>query len=225
MSDDIIYSTTAWQTNAQMIADVHRLGYLKDEDKVLDPTFGLGAWWRVWRPEQLVVQNWHDEGPMSAYAATLIADEPIPEAWDAGWDFRHMWYRDQCFDAVAFDPPYVSVGGRSTSGINGMHAAYGMDGAPLTPQGVQDDINAGLVECFRVVKKCGIVLVKCQSYVTSGKLYPGTFNTWMWAVHHTGFQLVDHLTHVSGPRPQPDRPQQHARRNSSDLLVLRRPRR
>ena len=50
---------------------------------------------------------------------------------------------DETFDAVAFDPPYVSVGGRSTSGINGMHAAYGMDGAPLTPQGVQDDINAG----------------------------------------------------------------------------------
>ena len=47
------------------------------------------------------------------------------------WDFRGMWYRDEVFDAVAFDPPYVSVGGRSTSGINGMHAAYGMDGAFL----------------------------------------------------------------------------------------------
>ena len=107
-----------------------------------------------------------------------------------------------------------------------MHAAYGMDGAPLTPQGVQDDINAGLDECYRVVKKGGIVLVKCQNYVTSGKLWPGTFLTWEFAGNCVGFQLVDHLTHVSGPRPQPEgRPQQHARRNSSDLLVLRRPKR
>jgi len=137
-----------------------------------------------------------------------------------------MDYEDQTFDAVVLDPPYVSVGGRSTSGINGMHAAYGMDGAPLTPQGVQDDINAGLVECFRVVKKGGIVLVKCQSYVTSGKLWPGTFLTWEFA-GKCGFQLVDHLVHVAGPRPQPEGrgPQKHARRNSSDLLVLRRPKR
>ena len=136
-----------------------------------------------------------------------------------------MWYDDERFDAVAFDPPYVCVGGRETTTIQGMHDAYGMGDAPTTPQGVQDDINAGLVECFRVVKKGGIVLVKVQSYITSGKLWPGTFLTWEFASNHCGFQLVDHLTHVSGPRPQPDRPQKHARRNNSDLLVLRRPKR
>ena len=141
------------------------------------------------------------------------------------WDFRDMWFVDEFFDAVTFDPPYVSVGGRSTSGINGMHAAYGMDGAPLTPQGVQDDIDAGLAECFRVVEKGGIVLVKVQSYISSGKLWPGTFLTYNAAIG-IGFKLEDHLCHISGARPQPTgRPQQHARRNQSDLLILRRPRR
>ena len=202
MSNELIYATMAWATNAQMIADVHRLGYLKDTDHVLDPTYGEGAWWRVWRP------------------TFLTARVKTPN-----WDFRQMDFDDETFDAVAFDPPYVSVGGRATSGLNGMHAAYGMDGTPLTPEGVQRDIHKGLDECYRVVKKGGIVLVKCQSYVTSGKLWPGVFYTWSYAVDCCGFQLVDHLTHVSGPRPQPDRPQQHARRNSSDLLVLRRPKR
>ena len=136
-----------------------------------------------------------------------------------------MWYDDERFDAVAFDPPYVCVGGRETTTIRGMHDAYGMGDTPTTPQGVQDDINAGLVECFRVVKKGGIVLVKVQSYITSGKLWPGTFLTWRWA-EEVGFDLVDHLNHISGARPQPaGRRQVHARRNQSDLLVLRRPRR
>lgn len=217
MNDDLVYSTMAWPTNAQMIADVARLGYLKDTDVILDPTYGKGAWWRVWHPDleaggRVVGHQWHQR---------------ILSCGVETWDFRGMWYRDEVFDAVAFDPPYVSVGGRSTSGINGMHAAYGMDGAPLTPQGVQDDINAGLEECWRVVRKGGIVLVKCQSYVSSGKLWPGLFHTFNHATQSCGFQVVDHLTHVAGPRPQPEGrgPQKHARRNSSDLLVLRRPKR
>ena len=231
MSEDTIYSTQAWPTNAAMIADVHRLGYLKDTDVILDPTYGKGAWWRVWAPgdgrrdPMTSMPN-----PGTGWVEGMTQDL---KTWDSErqemrtWDFRDMWFVGEFFDAVAFDPPYVSVGGRSTSGINGMHAAYGMDGAPLTPQGVQDDINAGLEECWRVVRKGGIVLVKCQSYVSSGKLWPGLFHTFNHATQSCGFQVVDHLTHVAGPRPQPEGrgPQKHARRNSSDLLVLRRPKR
>ena len=214
MTDDIIYSATAWVTNAQMIQDVHRLGYLKDEDRILDPTYGRGTWWRLWRPEIL-------------WGMTLDMDDPWKAKEghpDPRWDFRCMGSPDEEFDAVAFDPPYVCVGGRETTTIQGMHDAYGMGNAPTTPEGVQHDINAGLVECKRVVKKGGIVLVKCQSYVTSGKLFPGTFLTWQFATE-IGFQLVDHLCHISGARPQPaGRRQVHARRNQSDLLILRRPR-
>lgn len=210
MSEDLVYSATAWDTNAQLIADCARLGYLKPSDVILDPTYGNGTWWRVWTC---------DGG--SGHVLAMSRDK-VPD-----WDFRSMGFDDQSFDAVAFDPPYVSVGGRSTTGLAGMHAAYGMDDAPLTPAAVQQQINAGLLECFRVVKKGGIVLVKCQSYVSSGKVWPGTFLTWEFATAMAGFRLEDHLIHVSGPRPQPeDRgPQKHSRRNQSDLLVLRRPKR
>ena len=210
MTEDLVYACTAWATNAQMIADVHRLGYLRDEDRVLDPTYGRGGWWRVWRPADLTGWTWGEHAP-----------------WDHSltWDFMAMFHGDQEFDAVAFDPPYVSVGGRETTTIKGMHDAYGMGDAPSTPQGVQNDINAGLAECFRVVKKGGIVLVKVQSYISSGTLWPGTFLTYNAAIG-IGFKLEDHLCHISGARPQPaGRPQQHARRNQSDLLILRRPRR
>ena len=220
MTDDIVYAATAWETNAQMIADVARLGYLKDTDRILDPTYGRGGWWRVWKPGPGAVVG---RTPTSIWflAVGLGAFPPAREAWD----FRHMGYRDEQFDAVTFDPPYVATGGRETSGIKGMNDAYGMTEAPATPQGVQDDINAGLAECYRVVKKGGIVLVKCQDYVSSGKLFPGTHHTLTHA-YALGFQLVDRFEHLSGPRPQPERDRQvHARRNLSTLLILRRPKR
>jgi len=142
-----------------------------------------------------------------------------------------MWYADEKFDAVAFDPPYVSGGGIATTGISSMHQAYDMNHpvegsrTSMSSQDCQAQINDGLAECFRVVKKGGIVLVKCQNYVNSGKLWPGLFLTRNHAVDVLGFELVDHLIHLSGPRPQPlgRGPQKHARRNQSDLLVLKRP--
>jgi len=215
MSDDLVMAATEWPTNAAMIADVARLYFWDDDYNVLDCTFGKGAWWRCWRPNSLTASD--------------LRAMPEPYAnvmYCAGVDFREMPWTEECFDVVAFDPPYVSVGGRTTTGIGEMHAAYGMDGAPLSPQGVQDDIDAGLAECFRVVKKGGIVLVKCQDYVSSGKLWPGTYLT-LKAAYAVGFQLVDRLEHLSGPRPQPEGrgPQKHARRNYSTLFVLRRPRR
>ena len=93
------------------------------------------------------------------------------------------------------------------------------------PEDVQSDIQDGLDGCLRVVKPGGIVLVKCQDYVTSGKLFPGTLLTCNHAIMK-GFELVDRLEHISGPRPQPGgRRQVHARRNLSTLFVLRRPKR
>ena len=223
LPDDVIYAATPWVTNAQMIADCHRLGYLKDTDLILDPTYGRGTWWRLWHPPgdyHVIGHQWRQPIP-----GGVVWSEWLRDDWPllGTWDFRNMWYQDETFDAVAFDPPYVCVGGRTTTGIGEMHAAYGMGDTPTTPGGVQADIDAGLLECFRVVKKGGIVLVKVQSYVTSGKLWPGTFYTWRYA-DLIGFQLVDHLNHISGARPQPaGRRQVHARRNQSDLLILRRP--
>jgi hypothetical protein len=222
MPSDIIYSATEWPTNAALIGDVHKLGWLRDDDLILDPTYGKGSWWRVWHPTtgQVIGHQWKQEVPRTlsvVWGDWLRHTQP--------WDFKDMWYRDELFDAVAFDPPYVSVGGRDTTTIHKMHDAYGMDGTPLSPAGVQADINQGLMECARVVKKGGIVLVKCQSYVTSGKLFPGLFLTWLNA-ELEGLKLVDHLNYVGGSRPQPDgRQQKHSRRNQSDLLIFRRPKR
>ena len=191
-----------------MFLDVHRLGYLRDTDVILDPTWGRGKWWTLWAPTA---------------PGRLVARDRYTVPGDEDWDFRAMTYDDGTFDAVAFDPPYVSVGGRKTTGLPDMHDAYGMTDAATTPQGVQDDIDAGLSECHRVVKFGGIVIAKCQNYVSSGNLWPGGYLTQRCAAA-LGFEVVDILQHIAGVRPQPPgRRQVHARNNYSTLLVLRKP--
>ena len=209
MTADPVMAATAWPTNADLIVDVARLGYLDARDHVLDPTYGRGVWWKKWRPDALTT---HD----------LKLD---------GVDFRDLPEADDTFDAAAFDPPYVCVGGRTTTTIPDFHDRFGLTDAPRTPAALQAMNDAGLAELRRVVRPRGLVLAKCADYVWSGRLVTGTHAS-LTAALSLGFELVDRLEHIGRPRPQPARTradgepvrQHHARRNLSTLLVLRAPR-
>lgn len=214
MTQRPVLAATAWPTNADLIADCAALGYLDEDWRVLDATYGRGSWWKEWRPRLLVTNDW---------------DPRI--ATDCHADFRDLPFEDGEFDAVAFDPPYVSIGGRRTTGIADFHDRYGTRDAPRTPAELQQQNDDGLAEMLRVVKPGGFVLTKCQYYVSSGNVVPGVYLT-VHAAFALGFELQDCLEHIAGVRPQPSRSrkdgrpvvQQHARRNCSTLLVLRAPR-
>lgn len=212
-----------WSSNAELIADCARLGYLRPEWHTLDPTFGEGTWWKAWRPEKLTIHHRAKDGS----------------------DFRSLPYPDGSFDAIAYDPPYVCPGGRSTSTITEMHDRYGMNEGGCadpdfrTPDQLQELINDGLTEMHRLVRPAarqsmtpdganGVVVVKCKDYIWSGRLHLGTHHTLSHALD-LGFVLEDRLEHIGSPGPQPTvnpdgspRRQAHARRNLSTLFVLRR---
>jgi hypothetical protein len=195
-------AATAWRTNGELIADCAQLGYLREDWHTLDPTYGRGTWWSVWRPASLVAHDIRQDGV----------------------DFTALPEDDATFDAVAYDPPYVCVGGRTTTGVPDLHDRYGLTDAPRPPAALQRLIDAGLREMLRVIKPGGRVIVKCQDYVSSGQLWPGTHCTLDCAIRE-GAILLDRLEHIGSPRPQPGgRRQVHARRNLSTLFVLRRPR-
>lgn len=199
MNDGLILAATRWRTNADLIYDCARLGYLREDALTLDPTWGKGNFWTKWRPIDLIK---HDR------------------ALD-GTDFRRLPYDSESFEQIAFDPPYVSVGGRQTTTIPKMHGAYGLTNAPKTPEDLQTLINDGLEEMYRLLAKKCLILVKCQDYVSSGKLFTGTFFTQQYA-HYLGFTTVDRLEHIGNARPQPARSRQvHARRNLSTLFVFK----
>jgi tRNA G10 N-methylase Trm11 len=194
-----ILAAHPWRNNAELIAATARLGYIKQTDKVLDPTYGRGKWWTEFRPDDLTTH-----------------DKKLD-----GVDFRNLPYDPETFDVVAFDPPYVSTGGRQTTTMPDFADRYGMTDAPRTPAGLQILINDGLAEVARVTKKNGIVLCKCQNYISSGHLWLGAHWTLSEALH-LGLECIDILEHtVKKPRAQPKgRRQVHARRNLSTLFVF-----
>lgn len=216
------------------------LGYLADGPSILDPTYGRGVWWKLWRPSGLVQ---HD----------LMLD---------GFDFTSMPLEDESVDDAVFDPPYAPQGGVETSTLRDYNTRYGRELAPKTPDGIQKLSAAGLAELRRVVRRPrrergelvgGHVLVKCMDYIWSGSLHLATLDV-ADAARALGFTIEDKLEHVGkASRPQPGgrsrkcpeckgtprlsdgtcptcagegrvaTVQEHARRNVSTLFVLRIP--
>jgi hypothetical protein len=191
-----------WATNADLIADCARLGYLRAEWLTLDPTYGYGTFWQKWRPADLLGTDL----------------DPTKSTTGVSVDFTNMPFCGAPFDAVVFDPPYKLNG--NPSDTDGADERYGVHVYTDWRDRMQL-IRDGLTECDRVYNGVGYLLLKCQDQVCSGKVRWQTID---FANHAAtlGLGLVDRLDLLSY-RPQPaGRRQVHARRNSSTLLVFKR---
>lgn len=197
MDNGVIYAAQHWPTNAHMIADCVRLGYLRSEREILDPTYGQGTFWKVWRPPKLTGADANQFG---------------------GFDFRDMPWDDGSYDAVVYDPPY-KLNGIPTPGVD---TRYGV-GESTRWQDRIKLMQQGQKECARVLKPGGYLLTKCQDQVVSGKVVWQTDIMTAQAVHD-GLVKVDRLDFLTNPRPQPHSRQVHARRNYSTLLVFQKSR-
>jgi hypothetical protein len=200
MRDDEMMAFGRWKTNAELIADLARMGrYLRPEWRTLDPTYGLGRWWTRWRPDHL----------------TACDLDPTKSPLGASVDFTALPFGDREFDAVAFDPPY-KLNGTPTAELDapyGVHRVASRDAR-------HELIRQGINECVRVLRPGGWLLVKCQDQVNGGRV---RWQTREFADHaeQLGCRLVD-MAHVRSHRPQPGgRSQQHLHRNYSTLLILR----
>lgn len=192
--------------NAELLREASRLWFDASSDVVLDVTYGRGKWWSHVRPLHLVT---HDKFTLD------------------GVDFRRLPEASCSVDVVAFDPPYVSPGGRGTSTVGDFNDRYGLVDVPRTPLETQNMIGKGVRESHRVLRKGGRLLVKCSDYVSSGKFFPGHQLTVLGAVE-VGFEQVDEFVHWTGTGPQPKtnldgtpRRQVHSRRSHSFLCVFR----
>lgn len=185
-----------WRNNAELIADVARLGYL--DGRVLDATYGEGKFWTEWQPESLTTND-------------------IAKQADHHHDYKALPFTSGHFDAVVFDPPYRLSGRRDQGEFD---HRYG-----LCEYRSNDDILAdivdGAIECFRVCSRH--LLVKCQDQVNGSRMRWQT-DLITGELERVGARKVDRFDLVMAAiRPQPaHRPQVTARRNHSTLLVFRR---
>lgn len=197
-------------TNARLIERLHQLGYVTDDDLVLDATYGRGRWWSIYRPENLVTNDL-DRKYNTDYHYDV---RRLPSRWT------------DVFNVVAFDPPYVSIGGRHTSTIKDYHNRYGSLSAMRTPMDLHMRlILPGMTNCVRAIRPGALILQKCANYVSSGTFQPAAH----WAYDagiSMGLKLVAEFVFVSKTsRPQPEGrgPQKHARHNYSLLYIWQKP--
>ncbi len=191
MSD--ILSAKYWPTNADLIADVAKLGYL--EGTVLDATYGEGKFWTKFRPDYFFTND-------------LYKDAQLHQ------DYTCLSLPDGYADSVVFDPDYKMTGTPSTPD---MDYRYGTD-RPMRYQDRLANIEAGARECFRVCSK--YTLVKCMDQVVSGNVVWQT-DLVTEAITDLGGRKVERFDMLTHPRKQPEgRRQVHARRNYSTLLIF-----
>lgn len=198
MSGSPVLASGDWKTNAELIVDVAELGYLRNEWRTWDATYGVGAFWTLWKP------------------TTLIGTDLDPaKGGGVSTDFTKSGWASRSFDCVVFDPPYR---------LNGTpDRRYDEDFGITQPASWRERLQLmreGVIECARVLGD-GFLLVKCQDQVNGGKKRWQTDYVTEWAAS-CDLGKVDRLDMLSY-RPQPaGRSQKHARTNYSTLLVFKR---
>lgn len=202
-----VLSTAAWRTNAELIAHaVVPLGYLRKEYVTLDPTWGLGNFWKLWQPDHLL------RGDLDP---TKSPDFP------AGLDATRTGMLNGSVDVVVLDPPY-RLNGRPDMPFDDQ---YGIE-QRVSPKERMALIERMLDEATRLATK--YVLLKSQAQVVSGHVVwqPRIFANYMEDTH--GLELWDQFDMCPPHRKQPThnkdgsvRVQKHARRNNSTLQVFK----
>lgn len=175
----------AWQSNADLIAEVARLGYL--DGRVLDATYGRGTFWKNYRPADL----WTNDRDLGC-ANSSHDYRAFPPEWE------------RSFDAVVFDPDYKLNG---TPALGDFDARYGIGGT-VTREQRYAAILDGAEECYRASRR--FVLVKCQDQVESGRQWwMGDDVTSLLCAPRPDdeafvpAQKVEEFLYLGGGRPQP----------------------
>lgn len=197
-----VLAAASWRSNAELIADaVVPLGYIKPTDHVIDVTYGRGIWWKKYQ---------HPPARFTGGIETLEQNELAAISYRANgvfyapMDYRSMpagWTNQ--FDVVAYDPPYVAMGGRKTSTIPDFMERFGLESAAANPEALFVDNMHGLRECVRITKPGGLILHKTANYISSGNLVPQVHLTFQAAKGWMKLKLVAEFTMVGHARPQP----------------------
>jgi hypothetical protein len=203
-TNDLVF-TASVGSNADVFPSILSL-YVPRGSKVADVTYGRGVFWKNVPPDSYQL------------LATDIKH---------GVDSRGLPYEDGSVDCVVFDPPYMHTpGGTAHQGHQNFEEYYQNNGENRTTakyhEAVLDLYFRSAAEAWRVLKKGGIYIVKCQDEVCACKQRL----THIEIVNHLAekmFVAEDLFVLVRSNRPGVSRIlcQRHARKNHSYFIVFR----
>jgi len=188
-------------TNANLIKAVSDF-YVSDGHEVADVTYGKGAFWK--------------KTNMTRFSLTASDLITCP---DAAYDFRSLPYKNGRFDHVVFDPPYMHNAGKPL-----VEALY--QNAATTKGMYHDDIlflyNQGMREGRRILKRDGLLWVKCKDEIESSQQRTSIVEIHDIAVRLLRMTVKDLFILVpSSTPPIQHKKQQHARKNHSYLWLFK----
>lgn len=175
--------------------------YFKPADRIADVTFGKGVFWR-----QI------DTTRYDFHPSDLKTCPQSPH------DFRKLPYQDGEFDVVVLDPPYMHNPGATLHEANYRNAETTKG---LSHAGIIQLYEAGMTEAMRILKPGGLLLVKCQDEIESGRQQWSHIEVRDIACR-LGMTIQDLfvVTQRHAPRIQ-RREQKHARKNHSYMWVFK----
>jgi hypothetical protein len=188
--------------NSDLMVKVAGL-YFKDGDRIADVTFGNGVFWRK-----------IDRSAFQFFPSDIIT---CPKT---AFDFRDLPYPNDAFNVHVFDPPYKHNPAR-TSSAESSYRNFQTTGG-MSHSAIIDLYRQGMREGLRILKDGGMMLVKCQDEIESGKQRLSHIEIWEIATQELGMVVQDLF--VLTPKTTPIieyRNQKHARKNHSYLWVFR----
>lgn len=178
--------------NADLLVEVFSL-YAKPNDIIADVTYGKGAFWK-----NLDKSLYH----------VLESD------LQTGIDFRCLPYTEKSVDILILDPPYMHGGNSIKQSINKQYNNNNTDHSSVIRL-----YASGILEAHRVLKKKGLIFIKCQDEIESGKQKLSHVEI-LSLLELLGFFVVDLFVLIQNSIPtQRFTYQKHARKNHSYLII------
>jgi hypothetical protein len=192
-----IITTAQVGNNADLFPDILSL-YVPEGSVVADVTFGKGVFWR--------------NVDISKYVFK-------PSDLKDGIDFRSLPYEDGSLDALVLDPPYMHDGKTVHRALN---ENYRNNHEPTKSHASVIRLYCGgILEAARVLKKNGVIIVKCQDETESRKQRLSHVEL-IQLLGLLGFELMDQFVVVREHLPiMREKYQKSARKNHSFALVAR----
>jgi hypothetical protein len=186
--------TCIYGSNADLFSEVLQF-YVEKGKRVADVTYGKGVFW--------------NNVPTGAYDLQ-VSDLQV------GLDFRCLPYDDASIDALVLDPPYMHGGKTVKESINSCYKNEN-----TSHESIVALYLGGILEARRVLVRSGILFVKCQDEIESGKQRL-THVELLTILPMIGFRIEDiFVLHSSSVPAMREQYQIHARKNHSYLLVAR----
>lgn len=183
-------------TNADLFPDILSL-YAKERDTIADVTYGKGSFWTK-----------TDKSKYNLLATDILM----------GVDLRNLPYVDNQVDMVILDPPYAHNGSvplkPSIANQYNLNSVCGRNG-------IVELYHKGFSEAYRVLKNNGILVIKCQDEILSGRQWWNHIELMQYCFN-LGFIGEDLFVLVQNGHPAMRHNYQlHARKNHSYFIVLR----